>query len=372
MGTEERSSHLNLILLCRDHHGIVDAQPRTYSVPVLGQMKADHEARVAAALSHGQAPTSAALVVERLYSSLLPVTHLPAKVFSAPVSCDESEYEEVKRSRVRYPRDNDVLVPFLLRDGRVFTFFDLRRQTHPFRALTIGPAEEISAEEWWQEPEGARRYQTLLNRMLHKLLGRRGVRYDPKHMRYFFEPKKLGEAREITYRLQTGVHSSRNVVWQPVTRATGEPKKHWVHLAAGLSFQQVASLQWCLSVRPERHLTKDGIEPIDSRGVGRRVTRLKAKMYNDKYLGELYLWISVLAGEQPRFTARLGGQSAIVDARLLAFDIRWPGVPHDSPDRRRVEPAEDDLFSIADLDDALSGGGHDGLDESDEDEEEFD
>ncbi len=208
--------------------------------------------------------------------------------------------------------------------------------------------------------------------MLHKLLGRRGVRYDPEHMRYFFEPREPGKARELTYRLQTGGHSSRNVVWQPVTRVTGEPKKHWIHLAAGLSFQQVASRQWCLAIRPERRLTKDGVEPIDSKGIGRRVTRLKAKMYNDKYLGELYFWLSVLAGERPRFTVNLGGQSIVVDAKLLAFDIRWPGVPHDLPERP-VEPAEDDLFSIADFDAALLGGdSYDGLDEADEDEEELD
>lgn len=366
---EERSSHMNLILLCRDHHGIIDAQPRTYSIAVLRQMKADHEARVAASLSHGQAST-VTLESETLYSSLLPVTHLPARVFTAPVWCDESAYEEVKRSQVRYPRSNDVLVPFLLRDGRVFTFFDLRRQSHPFQALTTGPVEEISAEVWWRDPEGARRYQTLLNRMLHKLLSRRGVRYDHEHKRYFFEPAEQGKVRDLRYRLQTGGRSSRNVVWQPVTRVTGEPKSYWIHLAAGLAFQQVASRQWCLAVRPERRLTKDGVVPIDSKRVGRRVTRLKARMYNDKYLGELYFWLSVLAGDRPRFTVNLGGQSVVVDARLLAFDIRWPGVPDDSPERR-VEPAEDDLFSMAELDEALHGDDHEGLDEGDGDEEDF-
>jgi hypothetical protein len=44
----ERNKHTNLILLCPTHHTIVDDQLRTYSVAVLRQMKADHEARMAA------------------------------------------------------------------------------------------------------------------------------------------------------------------------------------------------------------------------------------------------------------------------------------------------------------------------------------
>ena len=91
-------------------------------------------------------------------------------------------------------------------------------------------------------------------------------------------------------------------------------------------------------------------------------------MYNDKYLGELYFWLSVLTDERPRVTLRLGGQSALIDARLVQFEIRWPGVSHDVPEKR-VEPVEDDLFSMADLDDALTGGGTDDFEEPEEDEE---
>jgi hypothetical protein len=51
LSDEQRSHHSNLILFCRDHHATVDAQPSTYSVQVLRQMKADHEKRVATALN---------------------------------------------------------------------------------------------------------------------------------------------------------------------------------------------------------------------------------------------------------------------------------------------------------------------------------
>src|ERR1700741_2587964 len=46
LNDEDRNKHPNLILLCAHHHLVVDKQKRTYSVQVLRQMKADHEAFV--------------------------------------------------------------------------------------------------------------------------------------------------------------------------------------------------------------------------------------------------------------------------------------------------------------------------------------
>jgi hypothetical protein len=363
---KERAAHANLILLCPDHHAVIDAQPRTYSVPVLRQMKADHEARVAQLQASGQAVESTPLVRETLYGSLMPLTHLPALVFSAETPYTDTQYEEAKK-KVRYPHDHAVLVPFLLRGGRLFTFFDMRRNWHPFKDLVGGAVTEVPAQQWWEDPEGSRRYVTLLNRAMHKLTGRRGIRYDPAHYRYYFVPIEKGKVRDAAYRLQTGQLSNRHVVWQPITKATGEPKKYWVHLAARLSFIQNATRQWCLAVRPERHLSKDGEEPLDFDVIGRRVTKMKAKMYNDKYLGELYLWMSALSENRPRLTIKLGGQSIIVESKLLPFGVEWPGVCEDAPDKR-VAPVEDDLFSLLDLEDATTGGD----DEIDEEEDAFD
>jgi hypothetical protein len=40
---KERNKHTNLVLLCREHHKLIDAQWKTYSVPVLHAMKQAHE-----------------------------------------------------------------------------------------------------------------------------------------------------------------------------------------------------------------------------------------------------------------------------------------------------------------------------------------
>jgi hypothetical protein len=97
---------------------------------------------------------------------------------------------------------------------------------------------------------------------------------------------------------------------------------------------------------------------------------MKARMYNDKYLGELQFWLSFLAKDRPRFILDFGRQSVVVDARLVWFDIDWPGVAHDEP-TRAIESVEDDLFTLADLHAATEGEPYDENQETEgaEDEE---
>jgi len=351
---ESRNLAKNLIVLCPEHHAVIDAQPRTYSVPVLRQMKADHERRIAAAGARGRRSetTALTLVSETLYSTLLPITHIPSVMFAGPSPHGDSEYESIKE-QIRSTR-NRWLLPFLLKDGLLLTFYDLRVRNSPFKPFVRGDVQQFAARDLWQDPEGARRYKTLLNRSMHKYAGRQGVRFDPGHHRYFFEPTEPGKVREIHYRLKSGATSKRKVVWQPITRATGVPKTFWIHLAASLNFVQLAEQQWALAIRPERHLTSDSQQPLAPHRIGRRVTRLKAKMYNDKYLGELQFWLSFLSRDKPRLLLEFGSQSVVIDARLVWFNIRWPGISHDVP-AKPIESVEDDLFTLSDLQAAAEG-----------------
>lgn len=86
LDAEARNRADNLIVLCPEHHAVIDAQPRTYSTTVLRQMKADHERRIAEAVGLRSSPshTPIHLVKETLYSTLLPITHIPSVVFAAP------------------------------------------------------------------------------------------------------------------------------------------------------------------------------------------------------------------------------------------------------------------------------------------------
>ncbi|PZO20896.1 MAG: hypothetical protein DCF25_05970 [Leptolyngbya foveolarum] len=351
---EERNKHTNLVLLCRDHHRLVDAQWRTYGVPVLHAMKQAHEEKIRA-LNKQDTDSPEAMIQDSLHSSLLAVSHLPAFVFSAPTGYGDREDGEVKMA-LHYPFDKWELTPFILKESRLYTFHDLRKSNNPFRSVSSSSdIQMIPAQELWESAEGKRRYQTLLNRSLYKFTSRLSMQYDPKHYRYFFPAINDTEERSVTYRPPNQRRSDRKVAWPQRRKDTGELKNLWIHLATSLRFHEVAPLQWCLSIRPERHFTSDGKMPLPSKQIGPRSTQLKARMYNDLYLNEVHFWRDYLSSGKPQIILNFGSQSAVVStAQLLTFDIDWPGVAGDvKPFKNQVYTH--DLFSYSELMQVLDG-----------------
>ena len=372
MSEEDRSKNTNLILLCPIHHRIVDTQRQTYSVAVLRQMKGDHEERVAKLREEPPAAKSQTLE-ELLHSTMLPLTHLPANVFTAP--CKYGDDFEKVRASIFYPNhDRRQLFPFILRDNRLYTFQDLSRRDNAFQdSINWRQASGIPSETFWANGEGHRRFIDLLNRALRKHVGRFRIFWEKDHHRYYFPVNVKGEERIVVYRPLNASETDRKVAWCPRKRSTGEPRNFWWHLAAGLRFEHVAAKQWYLAIRPERHLTQDGETPLPPEKIGPRVTRIKARMFNDKYLSEVQFWRDVLCEGKPRFILDFTDQSLICDSTLVTCPIEWPGVPDDEKEFKNQQ-YDDDLFSLADLDRALTDPATGGREDDGEefDDEEFD
>lgn len=374
MSDEDRDRHTNLLLLCGDHHKTIDSQPQTFSVSVLRRIKEDHEGRIHRATGGPVNQPAPPLTREVIHSSLLAVTHLPAAVFAAPCGFHDGQDDQVKE-RLRFPDDPAQLVRFLLRDGKLFTFHNLKDPRGPFRdVINQKGVEMIRSERFWDEPEGHRRYVTLLNKGLYKYAARKRIRFDPAHRRFFFEALTPGEPRQEQYRpLNAKGKKRRNVVWQPKNKATGQARNFWWHLAVGLTFLRTDRRQWCMSIRPERHLTSDGVTPLAPKQIGRRVTSKKARMWNDIYLGEVNFWRDYLSGGNPKIVLNFGDQSAVIDTEMLPFEVDWPGIPGDSKPFTNTT-YDMDLFSRSEYDDALAGDdleldwGDDEEREADEDE----
>ena len=98
---------------------------------------------------------------------------------------------------------------------------------------------------------------------------------------------------------------------------------------AGLPAEWTSASGAC-SIRPERHLTSDGVTPLPPKQIGRRVTSKKARMWNDIYLGEVNFWRDFLSGGNPKVVLNFGDQSAVIDTEMLAFGVDWPGIPGDN------------------------------------------
>jgi hypothetical protein len=289
---------------------------------------------------------------------------MPAFVYSAP--CKFGDDEEAVKQAMVYPDDRDRLYPFILRDDHLFTFDNLELKTSAFRkAVNCSAACRIRSEEFWKDEEGHRRFVNMLNRTMHKYAALFEIWFDPHHVRYYYPVRVKGEPRSVRYTPLNQSATTRLVAWQPKKKSTNEPRNYWWHLAAGLRFERVGPRQWGLSIRIERHITTDGQQPFDPEKVGAKVTRLKAKMFNDKYLSEIQFWRDVLSGGRPRFIIKVGTQSLICESTLVTQQVRWLGVPDDEREFRNQE-YEDDLFSVAEFEAALRG---DQVDDDDEDED---
>jgi hypothetical protein len=384
MPLEERNRYENLILLCEEHHHVIDSQENTYPVEHLRQMKYDHEALVAEAVRkviEVRANDHAAVgsnVVDRLFSSMLPVERLPRHVFS--VECDELETDVTKklvRTEKRYA------APFVCRAGRLYCFQNLRDEPGAFADVAAGRSvEREEAASWWDDTDRLPWYVALLNRTLNKLTGWRGLNLDKAHHRYYFEPDEPGVPKSVSYRPMNQSTSTLQVVWQPVTQRTKQPKPFWYHRAVALSFMRVAKKSWCLAVRPEMRVTRDSVTPIEPRKVGGKVTKKKSKMWNIDVLEELNLWRDFLFEGRSRLLVPFGDYTALViSANFLSDEVSWPGVPHERRKSFKNADVEEDLFDMAALnriDDAAhaenvaidtDGGGFGDWDEEGWDEE---
>lgn len=367
---EERQRHTNLILFCPQHHRIVDAQPRTYSVPVLQKIKHDHETRVRRQLRPSSEKSDGPpLVIEKVHSTVLAITHLPATVYSAP--CKITDDPGLVARQIIYPDDRGLLTPFILRDGKLSTFVNITRRDNPFRELANSQqATAEPTETFWGSDEGGRRFTNLLNQALSRYLRGQGIGFDKEHHRYFFGMEVEGESRTHRYRPLNAGERDAKVVF-PANRRSGEFKGFWWHEAVALRFEKVGPKSFYLSIRPERHLTTNGLVPLPAEKIGRRVTRLKARMYNDKYIAETQFWRDVLCDGKPRLIASFGEQSMVIDSQLIQFSITWPGIPDDEKDFKN-QTYDDDLFSLAGFDAAVAGGHLDEEDEIDEEDDHAD
>jgi hypothetical protein len=357
----DRNGVANLLLLCPTHHELVDKQPQTYTVERLVGMKEAHERWVREVWTREQAQTAGAgvggpeAVTETVHSTLLPVDLMPRFIYVGP--CDLAE-RDVRRG-LRTSVERGVMLPFIVRERKVIAFADLSNPLGPFADVITAPSEAVrhAAADWWKDPNLARWYVELLNRALNKLTGRRGLNFDKEHRRYYFEPNrdeaKQPLPRTVTYRPLNQALSEKSVVWQPVSRRTGQPRGLWTHLAVGLRFHRLSPTRWVLSLRPERRFTIDGTTPLAAKRIGSRSTREKAHMYNYDVLTELQFWKEFLSSGEPRIIFSFGGQSLVLNAELMTVEVQWPGVPEDARPFTNVT-SDDDLFSQAAYNRALA------------------
>ena len=358
MSLKERNSYENLLLMCNLHHQLIDAECSTFTVERLHGIKQQHERWVESTLSAAVGTPSVIeplpLIEDRLHSTLMRVEHMPSFVYGAP--CDIQTDKEVAQ-RVG-PLHKSYMAPCIVRGGMLWAFQDPSNGS-PYREVVDRAARErYAVEEWWTDPDKMKWFVQLLNRSLNKLTGRLGLHFDKDHHRYYFPMEVADQERSVTYRPLNRAQAVRKVVWRPIKKSTGEGRNYWLHRGVSLRFIHAGEQNWCLGVRPELRVTKDGFESLDSKWIGAKVTRKKSRLFNYDLLQEVQFWRDFLSGSSPRILFPFGSsaQSIIVSTRLMQGQVAWPGIPEEHRKAFSNVDYVDDLFSWGELKGLDEGG----------------
>ena len=287
---------------------------------------------------------------EIVYSTLLPVQEMPRYIYGVPCSYNDLQEREAATKIIR-PNDPDEIYPFIIRGGMLWCFQNLNLPSSPFRQLVGNQkSKRYKIDEWCKKSEQEIWFKALLNRALNKLTGRKGLRLDKKHRRYYFQSNLPGKTFSVKYRPLNQRITSRQVVWQPLHQKTRKPKPYWYHLAVALNFFPVSSQHWCLSIRPELRITKDGLTPLELKRIGGRVTHKKSHTHNFDLLTEINFWRYFLSNGEPRIIFPFGkGQRIIVPTSIMQTEIEWTGIPEEYAKSFTNIEYEENLFSYAKL-----------------------
>lgn len=118
-------------------------------------------------------------------------------------------------------------------------------------------------------------------------------------------------------------------------------------------------------------ITSDGVNPIEPKSTGSYVTRTKSKMYNYDLLEELNFWRDFLSEGKPRISLDFGSQKLLISTTMMSSEIVWPGMPDEFAKPFRNVEYDEDLFTMAELSQAVDHAEEDFAvaDDSDEDYE---
>jgi hypothetical protein len=275
-----------------------------------------------------------------LLGNLLPVAALPTKICSATTTA-------------RKPEDVGALVdsahPFILREGRLFSFANLAADNVDLKEVVDSSTTTWdSRHDWLLDESKTRDFMSLLNRCLISHLSRLAIRPDRKG-RFFFRPNADG-----TNRVWQNPGDPRREVAAKKTSTTAETS-FWVHHAARIRFRRLGERMF-LQIEPSYLFTSDGETALHGQSAGRLAMMWGGKQKNVEILRNFVFWAKTIAKSQSQVRLNTGGEPIIVSAmpalvRMshgIAFDRVRVGSLLKQVDRDLDGAAEDVIVAESD------------------------
>ena len=232
-------------------------------------------------------------VDERIISNLFPVLELPEHVYSADTSLrDKAEVSSRSTDTASQP-------PFLLREGKLWTFLHLGA-VNPFgTAVLQNTVCEEQFELWFSDADKGRWAVELLNLYLKKNAWQRFLRLDKDRHRFFFSPRD-GKPKEIYWKIGAKASkrqvTARHTITKVLPNGTKEKvQSGWRHQAIRANFI-LLPFGLFLRLEPTWMLTKDdGKTPRGGPRVGPILSHWLNQERNGQILRSLRFWSLVLA-----------------------------------------------------------------------------
>jgi hypothetical protein len=230
---------------------------------------------------------------ERLFSNLLQVTTLPARLYAADTPFGaRRRVDETVQAAGGPARAWE----YVLRGKRILCIYDLTTPAWS-KVVDRGTVEEFDTEEWASsdDPEQFGDFVELI----HRCLGARlraldlGIRFNPDEEYFFFGATEELEPLTVRYKSMSR-DSGRKVFQKYSTKKSGEAvREFYRHNAFHGRFRRYDGA-WFLEITPTYRFTSDGRNVL--KYAESKLKGMKALEKNATVLGQVVMWADLLRG----------------------------------------------------------------------------
>ena len=223
-------------------------------------------------------------------SNLLEVVALPDVLWHAETNA-RKPYEILENV------GTDWVPPFILYEGKVFSFYDISNPACQLHSqIRVNTIEKVRVEKFIAN-HGERCFVWLLNECLFRHLKVQGLWIDRYRKRAYF-PRTDRDARTIEYQARVR-RATRTVV--------KKKNRYWEHKSFRFGFERFGDT-WTLVVLPGYVFTTDGKSNFLERDtVNRLSTKREGRDYNNIVHNDLVFWAWVLSdGQHSTFALNMG------------------------------------------------------------------
>ena len=227
-------------------------------------------------------------------SNLLEVVALPDVLWHAETNA-RKPYEILENV------GTDWVPPFILYEGKVFSFYDISNPACQLHSqIRVNTIEKVRVEKFIAN-HGERCFVWLLNECLFRHLKVQGLWIDRYRKRAYF-PRTDRDARTIEYQARVR-RATRTVV--------KKKNRYWEHKSFWFRFERFEDT-WTLGILPGYVFTTDGkSDLLEGELVNRLSTKREGLDYNNVVHNDLVFWAWVLSdGQHSTFVLNMGSGDA--------------------------------------------------------------